>query len=129
MTRKELLTDRVVKEKENLKRNMRRTKWRTDSIVKEKENRQRNVTRKEWRTDSIVKEKENQKRNSTRQILRCDDRFRQIENTHWQKTHSRTVTLENQVHLYNDLLRRGDTSVCTSCQQSFYQHSIYTVGR
>ncbi|WAQ99743.1 PIF1-like protein [Mya arenaria] len=29
----------------------------------------------------------------------------------------------------NELLKRGDAFVCTCCQQTFYQHSVYTVAR
>jgi hypothetical protein len=34
-----------------------------------------------------------------------------------------------QVQQFNDLLNRRDDLVCTSCQQTFYQLSVYTVIR
>lgn len=39
------------------------------------------------------------------------------------------MTLETQVQRFNDLLHKGDNFVCTCCHQTFYQHSVYTVGR
>lgn len=151
-TRKTKRLDTSYKADENAKRNATRGIKRLDTNYKADENAKRNATRGTKRLDSNFKADatrykvdENTKGNVTRAKKQKDYLYKTAENKrrkiskllskfktqgrHPSKGHKIQFMLPIIQQLIHDLCKTGDEYICTSCNQSFYQHNVYLASK
>ena len=134
---------------ENNKRNVTRGIQRGDTNYRASENDKRNMTRGTKRKNSDYKTEENSKRKRCRTEKRRNDSYKTPENKRRKatrkqsalmsklkkqsrmssSTHTFSFTLPVIQQLMYNLCKKGDEYICTSCSQTFYQHSVYLVSK